>query len=367
MNRLTDKIQRFAKSKFASWILLVGFFYMIAAAAHSGSMAKYALRDGNPAFSVISMMDGTAERPFVYRQLLPTIANISQQLISESDGLFARVIKKVNLDASQSYKRATDANVEGYQYGYRVIYIASFLGLFLSLLMLRALLLDYGYGQVESLLAPTAFIIAFPYLQSIGGFFYDSIELAFFVGALMLAHKARIFPLIVLTVFASFNKESFLFFIPTFYPFIRAKFSLKHTLFILVTVFSVSVLIHLYLHNLYKANIGSEMYFHLWVNLKEYLMPMTYLRNETTYGLPGPSGFFITTVIMMLVVAMRAKSEVSSIWKQHFLIAFLINMPLFLAFCVTGELRNLSMLYVGSVVFMAGALRASLSNSALTH
>ncbi|MDP3607741.1 MAG: hypothetical protein Q8R74_01545 [Methylophilus sp.] len=363
MNTLVEKVQRLAKSKVASWILLIGFFYMVAAAAHSGSMAKYALRDGNPAFSIIQMMDGTAERPFVYRQLLPTIAKIAQKTISESESFFYSAIKKVKLDASQNYTRATDANVEGYQYGYKIVYLASFLGLFLSLIMLRALLLSQGYGQVESVLAPTAFIIAFPYLQSIGGFFYDSIELAFFIGAIMLAYKGRIASLIVLTIFASFNKESFLFFIPTFYPFIRAKFTFKQTILIFISLLSVSTLIHFYLHELFKGNVGSEMYFHLWINLKEYLSPMTYLRNETTYGLPGPSGFFITTLTIMLIVAVRAKLEVSLVWKQHFLIAFLINMPLFLAFCVTGELRNLSMLYVGAVIFMAGALRASLKNS----
>jgi hypothetical protein len=362
VNTLIDKLQRFTQSKIASWILLIGFFYMIAAAAHSGSMAKYALRDGNDAFSVISMMDGTAERPFVYRQLLPTIAKFGQKAISESDNLVATVLKKINLDASQSYARATDANVEGYQYGYRIIYLASFLGLFVSLFMLRGLLKSQGFGEVESLLAPTAFIIAFPYLQSIGGFFYDSVELAFFVGALTLASKGRIVPLILLTVLASFNKESFLFFIPALYPFIRMKYSLKQTIVILMTVFFVSALIHMYLHGLYKSNVGSEMYFHLFVNLKEYFLPITYLRNETTYGLPGPSGFFISTLAIILIIALRAKSEVSSVWKQHFWIAFAINMPLFLAFCVTGELRNLSMLYVGSVVFMAGALSASLKN-----
>jgi hypothetical protein len=42
--------------------------------------------------------------------------------------------------------------------------------------------------------------------------------------------------------------------------------------------------------------------------------------------------------------------------RQHLALAAAINIPLFLMFCAAGEMRNLSMLYVGTVALMAGAL-----------
>ena len=359
MRKLNTVIQAFASSKAASWLLLLGFFYMIAAASHAGFMAKYALRDGETFFSANSMVAGTADRPFVYRQLLPAIAKVGQSLISDPNSVIFAQFKKVNLNASQSFSAATDANVPGFEYSYRIIYLANFIALFVSLILLRALLLRLNFGQLESVLAPAAFIIAFPYVQSIGGFFYDSMELAFFSGALLLAVQGRLFALIVLTIFATLNKESFLFFIPTLYPILREKHVLKKTLFVLGAALLIAIVIKVYLQHTYQTNPGSEIYVQFFDNIKAYFTPMTYFRNETTYGLPGPSGFFITTIAIMLIIALRGRPAVSAAWKQHFLIALMINAPLFFAFCVAGELRNLSMLYVGSVVFMAAAIKST--------
>ena len=359
MHKFNSVIQAFANSKAASWLLLLGFFYMIAAASHAGFMAKYALRDGDKTFSIVNMVDGTAERPFVYRHLIPAIAKAGQQLITDPNSTVFSQFKKLKLDASQNYTRATATNTPGYEYAYRIVYLTNFIALFVSLILLRALLLRLKFGQLESAIAPAAFVIAFPYVQSIGGFFYDSVELAFFSGALLLAVKGRLFALIILTIFATLNKESFLFFIPTLYPILREKFALKKTLLILGVALLVAALVKAYLQHTYQANLGSEMYVQFFDNIKAYLNPLTYLRNETTYGLPGPSGFFITTIAIMLIIALRGRPVVSSAWRQHFLIALIINFPLFFAFCVAGELRNLSMLYVGSVVFIAAAIKTT--------
>ncbi len=357
MRKTNHLIQSFASSKLASWLLLLGFFYTIAAASHAGFMSKYALRDGDATFSVVNMVDGTAERPFVYRHLIPAIANIGQQLVSDPNSSVFSQFKKLKLDASQNFTRATQANESGYEYAYRLVYLTNFVALFISLLLLRALLIRLGFGQLESVLAPAAFIIAFPYIQSIGGFFYDSVELAFFAAALLLAVQGRLIALLVLTVFATLNKESFLFFLPTLYPILRENNTLKKTLIVLAVAVLIAVIVKAYLQHRFQANAGSEMYVQFFDNMKAYLNPFTYLRNETTYGLPGPSGFFITTIAMIVIIAQRGKLAVNSVWKQHFMIALIINMPLFIAFCVAGELRNLSMLYVGSVVFIAAAIK----------
>lgn len=366
MSRFSEKFKVFANSKVASWLMLLAFFYAIAAASHAGFMAKYAMRDGYEFFSLISMIDETAQKPFVYRQLLPAIGRSVQKLVTDQDSTVFSLFKKFNLDASDSYTRAVDANVAGHEYAYRVVYLISFFSLLTSLFLLRTLLLQFGYGHFEAVLAPAAFVIAFPYIQSIGGFFYDSIELAFFAGALLLVTNGYFLTFIILTIIATFNKESFLFFIPSLYPFIRQKLSCQKSSLILIGAMLLSGFVHLFLIVHYKSSAGSEMYLQIYDNLSAYFNPLVYIRNETTYGLPGPSGFFITNILLILIIAMRGYLNVAAIWKKHFLIAAAINLPLFVAFCAAGELRNLSLLYVGTVIFMAGAIQTTYAQSEIS-
>ena len=76
-----------------------------------------------------------------------------------------------------------------------------------------------------------------------------------------------------------------------------------------------------------------------------------------TYGIPGPKGFFLATLALIFIIVVRGVSQVSPVMKSHLFIVMSINVPLFLAFCATGELRNLSMTFVGFVVLMAGAMK----------
>lgn len=362
MSNLTKIIQLIANSKVTSWFLLAGFFFIIAAASHSGFMIKHGLRDGDVRNSAIKMMDGKANRPFVYRQLVPIIANSVQDFIDHTDMAFLSKLKiKLNAtnDQNKYYANALSAKTKGYEYGYCVIYFTNFLALLATLFMLRALLIRFNFSQCESILAPSAFIIAFPYLQTVGGYFYDSVELAFFSGALLLAFQGRLLVLVLLTILATFNKESFLFFIPTLYPILREKYTIKKTLLFSGIAMLIAGLIKLYLKVKYELNTGGEFEFYLFKNIKNYLTPSTYFELEPTYGLLGPGGFSVIFVAITAIIVIRAIDYVPLIWKKHMQIAMIINIPLFLAFCWVGELRNLSMLYVGFVFFIAAAFKSS--------
>jgi hypothetical protein len=91
--------------------------------------------------------------------------------------------------------------------------------------------------------------------------------------------------------------------------------------------------------------------------LKDNLLPWTYMRIEWTYGLPSPEGANLVTLAFIFIIVVRGISQIAPAMKSHLLIAISINFPLFLVFCQTGELRNLSMMFVGFVVLMAGALK----------
>lgn len=361
MNHLVKKcrifVLAFANGSAASWLLLCGLFFIVASAAHSGFIAKWGFNDGGARSSFESMLSGKADRPFVYRQLMPIVAKTLQPIIAESmipNATKALFLKK--FDPQKVFTRASSANIKGYEYAYRIIYLTNFIALLGSLFLLRLLILKSGYGQLEAVIAPSVFILAFPYVQTIGGYFYDSLELAFFSGALLLATQGRIVAIIILAAIATLNKESFLFFIPTLYPFLCEKLSKKNSLVGLGIAIFIAGLVNTYIKFIYQANGGGVVEFQLFANLLNYINPITYFRLDMTYGMFSPQGLFLTTVPVIFIIVVRGKKHVQSVWKLHMKIAALINIPLFLTFCATGELRNLSMLFAGFVIFMAATI-----------
>ena len=365
MTKLAGKMRNFAYTKMASLLLLFGFFYMVAAASHAGFMEKWALRDGD-AISFIGMVDGTTDKPFVYRQLLPTLAKTLQPILAESNSIFFVKLRKYfehNIDPNASFSKAVSANVYGYEYTYRVICLANFLALLSSLFILRQLALSYGYAQIESTLAPSVFILAFPYIQTVGGYFYDSVELAFFCCAILFSANGRLIPLATMAALATLNKETFIFIIPTLYPFLREKLSKTKTIINLILLVIICGSVNTYLKFIFQENGGGFVEFHLWENLKTYIMPSSYFRYETTYGLPSPSQASIVTLALIFIITARGWQNIAPVWKQHLMIAIIINTPLFLAFCASGELRNLSMTFAGFTILIAAAIKTTIKTA----
>ena len=220
-------------------------------------------------------------------------------------------------------------------------------------------MLKLNFSHYDSILAPSIFIIAFPYLQTVGGYFYDSVELAFFSLALLMAAEGQLFALAIISLLAALNKESFLFFIPTLYPILRDTYNVKKTLMFLGFAMFIAGLVKLYLKAKYEANKGGEFEFWLFENLNQYLAPSTYFKFEPTYELVGPHGFSIIFIVITFIIVMRGINYVPNIWKRHIQFALIINIPMFLAFCWVGELRNLSMLYVSFVLLIAAGLKST--------
>lgn len=253
------------------------------------------------------------------------------------------------------------------KFQYIVIYYISFLALFGSLFMLRRILLDLGVDGIVSVVAPASMALALPYIQTVGGFFYDNIELFFMSAAFLAASRGKILILLALVLPATFNKETFLFFLPTLFPLLLHKGTKKSA----ATVTSVAILIA------GLINLGVKLTFagsprgvvaelHWLDNIKYYLTPSSYLRFvEITYGVIGPERVFFGTILLIAILLLRGWGSAPTAIRRHVMIAAAINVPLFLLFCAAGELRNLSFLYVGLVIMAAFAIDRS-GNRAIT-
>lgn len=359
-SKLKSIFMRIAASRGASWLLLGAFFWIVASAGFAGYVGKWGLSGTaeNPAaeerFGLPIMLDGTAHKPFVYRQFAPLIARGAEHLLPEGIKGYAcrRLLPKPQLEHMYS------PPAPELRFQHLVIYYLSFFSLFLSLVILRLVLLDLGIGNLAAVLAPVSLILALPYIQTVGGFFYDNIEILFLSAAFLLASRGWVWSLIALALPAALNKETFIFFVPALYPLLRHHLSTKFSVLAaggaILAAGLVNVAVKLAFFHSPK---GAVAELHVLKNLKFYLNPLSYLQcNEVTYGVMGPKGFYFGTILVIAVLIARSWPSAPTRVRLHLLIVSAINFPLVLIFCAPGELRNLSLVYVGLVVMIAYAI-----------
>lgn len=355
LTRVSKTVRALWGSRTAAFISTAILFYIVSAAANYGFMNKWALRDhGDDRFSFQTMLDGNATRPFVYRQLIPRVANTADLLVPES--IQDQIIRTVNIPKFYNSKIQL-SEADEYAFRYRVVMLLNFGGLFLALILLRIFLLKCGYSRQAALFAPVLFILAFPYLETVGGYFYDCWEIVFFTAAVLLAWQGHWLALVVLSCAATLNKESFLFLIPTLFPFLCAHFSKKKSATLVLMAGGISLATNLLVKFAYSYNPGGMVEFNLQQHIRALLSPGSLFDVEVTYGMISPRGFSIITVLLLIYLVKFGRSGLSRPMQQHAWIALAINLPLYFLFCWPGELRNLSLLYPTAVALLAGCIQ----------
>jgi len=349
-------LQRVRESRWISLLLLAVTYHLVASAAHLGFMSKWALRDGEPFFGFEVVIEGEAYRPFAYRLLAPELARLAAELVPSGvqGSLLARFDLREHFGAVVSASHAG-----GHAFEYLVLYLLSYLGLLASAFLLRAVLLEVGFGRQRAALAPGLFVLAFPYIETIGGYYYDSLEVAFLAGGVLFALRGSWLLLLLMTVPATLNKEAFLLFVPTLYPLLRQQLPVRRSALVVAGAGALALATNLVVKQGLSHLPGSPMQLQLGEHLAALLDPATYTCLEVTYGLPGPEGFSPISLLVIGLVVVRGWGELSLPVRRHLLLAACINVPLFLAFCYPGELRNLSLLHVAFVGLLAGSLPAS--------
>jgi hypothetical protein len=338
-----------AMSRAASGLLLFVFFWIVAAAAFSGFAGKWGLREGDPRFGIAAMLQNEAHKPFVYRQLLPDLARRIDAVAPE--GLKDKVAKRFRPE--QVFAKSQPGSTHSERFRYAIIYYTSFFALLGSLFVLRRILLHFSVSPLAAVLAPTTFALSFPYLQTVGGYYYDTVELLFASMAFLLALHGRLVALAALVLVATLNKETFFFVLPALYPLLRRRLARRTAWFAVGLLVLLAGLMNVALKFAYLDAVGGAAEFHLLANIKAYVLGNAYVRLETTYGLVGPSRAFILTLAVLGIVLWHAWPLAPRVVRRHLAICAIVNLPLFLLFCAAGELRNLSTAFTGLVLLMA--------------
>lgn len=342
-----------AHQPWASILLLCAFFWVVAAAGYSGGVQKHGMPDGARGGGIEVMLDASAKKPYVYRQLAPLVANALDRVVPDplKDAIGTAVAPE------KIYARTYSVTKPAFRFRYICVYYMSFLSLFAGLFVLRRILLDHGLDRWVALAAPAIFVLAFPYIQTGGGFYYDQIEICFVALAYLAALRGKILLLAAISIAATLNKEAFFFFVPALFPLLCDRIGRNRALLGCAIAILLSGLVNVALKLIFFESAGVAAEFKLFRNILNYLNPLNYVQFENTYGIVGPAGVFLGSLLAIAIIALRGWPASPVQVRRHVLIAAALNLPLFLAFCATGELRNLSLLFTGFVVLSAYALQ----------
>lgn len=341
--------------KYRTWLekLMILFLIITAtSAAFNGFFSKWAFRDdGSKSFGIEAMIAGTAERPFVYRRLLPETAKLI--VASIPPAAKEKLIQKIEKQRPAADLYARSQPPQKYLIEYHVMMLLCYLSLLGTAFLLRVILIKATKDTIAGTLAALLFILLTPYLEVLGGYYYDFPELFFFTLSVYLAQKGLWLGLIILAPFATANKEAYFFFLPMLFPFLHEKYSTQKSVCFLSLAILAAGLTYLWIQNVYALNPGEAIEIHIWQHVKDFFRIPSYYITSTTYGMPLGSEFFFTHVLYVAWIVYQAWPHLPPTWKLHTKLAVAINVPLYLIGAVPGELRNLSMLDIAFSVMLA--------------
>ncbi len=302
-----------------------------------------------------SMVEGTAYRPYVYRQMLPNIANWLDRIAPVD-------IKTAMYDHQGSNPYAyinaigssPTARNKAYFFRYVVVYIETYLFAVLAVYAMYLVCSALEMRPPAAVIAPVVVILLVPYIISGRGYLWDYPELAFLALAFWIALKWDWWWVIPVAVLGTWNKESFLLIIPTLYPIFRLRSSRFRALLGVGVLCLVCAAVYIPIRLKFANNPGSTVFVSWQYELHMLLHPIGLLfKTKETYGLRMITGYTLLPAALMAWTVWRAWPHLPRAIQRHGQIAAAINIPLYLLFCSPGELRDLSMLYIFFLLVIA--------------
>lgn len=333
-----------------SKLLLAFIFYTVAAASFNGFFVKWNFLDvvkGSNLFFVEDMINGTAQRPYVYRRLIvKTAKEIKLHMSPESQ---ERFIEKYSQNKFLTAHYAGVQIEKSYFIEYHAVYFISFAFLFLSMFLIRQIGIEVTGNSTAGTLTACAFTILFPLFDV--RFYYDFGEIFFFSLATLLAIKGYWLALILIAPVAEYNKESFLFFLIMLFPLLSIKLDKKKSAFVIIFAVFVSGLVYLKLLSTFAQNPGETVYLQFGKHIEYFFHGWT--KFDFNYGVWFGYGMFIPYLLFIAWIVKNSWNKLLTNWKHHIYLALTMNFPLYIMNCAPNELRNFSLTYIGFIALLS--------------
>jgi hypothetical protein len=298
------------------------------------------------------MIDGTAYRPYIYRQLLPDVANALTRALPV-DAIARRVPARVKERTSAAFNLSS----KKYPVQYLIIYIADYLSALFAAFALYRVGVAAKLSQPAAVFASVVFMLLFPLIGIKGGMLYDFPELFFIAVAAWMALEVDWWWIIPIAALGTWNKESFLLFTFTLYPLFRLRSSRLKSLIGVGVLAAVCVAVYLPIRYHFAHNAGGTVEWHVMDKIDFYLHPFrvdTWV--DRTYDLMFPA-LSAPIPFLLLIWTIWRSWRLLPLWlKRHAQIAAVINIPLYVLFCQPGELRDLSLLFIAFLLMLGYSL-----------
>ena len=331
-------------------LMVIFLILTVSAAGFCGFFLKWAFREDSPDWGFQAMMENSAKKPFIHRQLAPVIVKKTVELFPEQtkEKLSKNLLEKKHIE-----KRFAQANIpEKYLLEYYLMFAICFLSFFAAIWILKSLLTEILQDKFSATLAASFFALIFPFFEVLGGYYYDCLEILFLFLAAKFALHGNFLGIFILAPIATWNKESFFFFLATLYPLTRKNFDFKKSAAITLTSIFLSGLAYLFVQQTFINNPGDMADSRIFEHLEMIFDISSYFLTDSIYGAPLPARMFFLYIIFVIWLVKKYFCKFSEEWKLHAKIALIVNGILYWLFVVPGELRDLSLLYPSLMILI---------------
>ena len=358
--------QQSLPSKLYRQICCCALFFAAASGSFNGYYGKWHFRETgvayasssaiNGQFGFTDILDGTATRPFVYRQLLPSVANWLNKTTPDKDKAWLYNLVSNRERETAIITGSPLAQNPLYFFRYYAVYFLTFLFAWLSVFAMYLVCKALVFPPLTCVFAPVTMILAMPYFMSVGGYFYDYPELAFLALAVWMCLRLDWWWLLPLIAVATWNKESFFLVTITLYPILRSRYSRIAASIATWSLLVTSGLVYCALRWHFQNNPGGTVLERFTSQVLFLAHPMNLVTFESTYGVIAFRAFSVVPLALIAWTVWRGWNQLPEAIRKHGKIAAAINIPLFLLFCQPAEIRDLSMLYVVFMLLLAVTL-----------
>jgi len=343
-----------AQNKIRASFFTLTFITLITLASFQGFYQKWQFRETvtvtgveDAKFALSNQLNATASRPYVFRFLLPYICNKVNDRLPPETG--SRLLHQKNTNAPTFLMLMFDsplARTPSFTVRYLVMYGLDLSFAWMATFFLFQVGLSLGHTSSHSLLGTAFLMLLLPFLETVGGYYYDYPELAFFALAFLIILRFSIWWIFPLAVLATLNKETFFFFIPTLYPLVKQRIEKNTAIFRISSSCILSGGTYIAISHYFRMNPGGSTEWHLPEQLYYFSHFFSIKTRENTYGImQNQFILFLIFCFIVLIVATGIR-RINSPLKAHAIIAIIINLPLYFFLCAPGELRNFSLCYL---------------------
>lgn len=309
-------------------------------------VARWGIRYDIKSDGLSALMDGTANRPFVFRRLAPDLVTAATHF---ADTRLPKRLVDDFLERSMLVKRYgsetfTRRESIAFHSAYFLVWLSSFLSILAGAALLRAVCACPTHFAVIAAILGMSLI---PLTLSAGGYIYDAPELLLWTTFLAVAVGARLEFLPLVFALMALNKESVLIAVPCAFPLLSRRVGVAGAIkwSCLFAVIGAGWLF--YVRSKYAHVAGDNQSFFLWGNLRWWTQPLNYLRVAPLFApaLQAPRGGNLLLLLLFLIPMRFGWPQLRRDVQWAARIMTLELVPLFLVSGASDETRALSLLF----------------------